>query len=172
MAWPDIVSILSTAALTVGAVGGALGIILTILKIKEYWLGRPKIIATHLAPKLREVRRMLLEVAGNLSALKAQEAFEYWRREFVLTGHLNDLTRIGPDGTRVMNDMDFIGLVFKHPPDKMAVQMRATLSYLSGEDPKAFSAGITDPSKSKVWQDFVSDAIAGIDGLLKKAEGA
>ena len=53
---------------------------------------------------------MLLEVAGNLSALKAQEVFEYWRREFVLRGHLNDLARIGPDGLRIMNDMDLIGL--------------------------------------------------------------
>lgn len=171
MTWPDIVSILSTAAPTIGAIGGALGIILTILKIKEYWAGRPKTIATHLAPKLRELRRMLLEVTGNLSALKAQEAFEYWRQEFVLRGHLNDLTRMGSDGTRIMNDMDFIGLVFKHPPDQMAVQMRALLSYLSGEDPKTFAAGITDPSKTKVWQDFVRDAIAGIDGLLEKAEG-
>jgi hypothetical protein len=168
---PDVSSAFVAYSELVGAVGGTCGVILAILKLREYSTRRPKAIASNLAPKLRELRRILSDAwTKDKLQQKTNEAVEYWRREFELKGHVDDLGRIG--SRDLADEMGMLCILFPKTIDGTSIQPRLFWSYLSGETPKEFTDSATDPSKSRVWRSIVGSTIAEIDKVLEKAEGA
>jgi len=173
--WPDPlwVSVLSTIALAIGAVGGTLGIILTALKIREHYRNKPKNIATHLAPKLRELRRVLLQSLGEPSRENMKGALAYWGKEFFMRGHEDDLRRIQPwdHGCEIISHVNMIRFMLTEPPDETARKVRE-MCYYNSKD-KSFLESPLDPTKIKNHlQRHLYDAVQAIDRVLELAEGA
>jgi hypothetical protein len=167
----DISSALVAYAQVVGAVGGTCGVILAILKFREYSTQRPKAIASHLAPKLRELRKVLSDArTGDDLQEKTNQALDHWRREFEFKGHLRDLRTVG--AWDLVSEMGMLRILFPKTIDNKSIVPRLFWSYMSGETPEEFTDSAIDPSKSRIWRSIVDSAIAEIDEVLEKAEGA
>lgn len=91
-------SALSFYAQIAGAIGGTLGIALTIVKIREHFAARPRAIVRNLAPKLRELRM-------KLDQHKLTEFKDYYEKNFASGGYDRDLRRVAPTLVLMMESL-------------------------------------------------------------------
>jgi hypothetical protein len=106
---------------------------------------------------------------------KVDEALEYWRREFVLKGHRNDLLRMMIENNQIVVNMGLLNFLFTKPPDEADLFLRtvsiAALRPHFGMDPETFAQDLSDASKSQIWREVAGLVVAQIDNVLPKAEG-
>lgn len=144
--WADLSWIFSFYAEIVGAIGGTLAIALAVLKIREYRAARPKTITKNLAPRLRELRRMLDEY-------KIADFTSYYREQFVSKGYERDLQRIAPTLALLLQSL---------------ASSKSTPFVQPGSAPKEWGDFIYNLERRYL----VLTSVGEIDRVLERAEGA